>query len=78
MIEMVDAWKDGTFEAHTEGGGDPALLLFRIHRRHEQVIPPAHGRRETLITQPASLDVVIDKDDARALFNWLGVWLHQV
>lgn len=68
MIEIVDPGKRAqnspivrhkhTLEVHTEGGGDPEALLFRM-------------------TSPVGTAcMLVDKDDARMLFSWLGAWLH--
>lgn len=51
--------------AYHHANGDPGALLLRIVDQKE---PPGGW---------PSIDMVLDRDGARALFNWLGVWLHK-
>lgn len=53
------------FDAYHEANGDPDALLLRIVDQHSADTPWP------------SLDIAIDRADARALFNWLGAWLHK-
>lgn len=70
MIEIVEDFlaqgtsSRATFEAHSEGGGSLDHLLFRIKRNDPD------------LQKAPQLDILVDRDDARMLFNWLGVWLH--
>lgn len=73
MIELTESRPTGmpprqqvtTFEVHSEGGGSLDHLLLRM-----RVIGASDDRGRTM------MNMIVDKDDARALFNWLGVWLH--
>jgi hypothetical protein len=59
---------------HADGGGSPAHVLARITRNTRiATSAPLHG--DTFEWAEESLDIMLDEAGARALFNWLGVWL---
>lgn len=58
------------FEIYAEGDGDPDAVLVRIRSTFVDPRAADYG------TDSAARTVSLDREGARQLFNWLGVWLH--
>ncbi len=61
-IDDVDPQHATTLDVFTEPGGDLLLLRMTLEDPQHAVVP--------------QLDMFIDEERARTLFNFLGVWLH--
>lgn len=53
-------------DTYHNANGDPEALLLRIV-----------DERDAASGGWPSIDMALDRDGARALFNWLGIWLHK-
>ncbi len=71
-VYLVDAHhnRHGTaklLNIYAKANGDPDAVLLRI----TYPVPARPGDPKP----SPSMDTVLDKEGARAVFNWLGVWL---